>query len=142
MVANRTIVERFHLIHCGHRYLVFTINGVGNTLTSTSTTYRGLHPIILKSLHLSVLTQIQNDERATRREVELRRPQLQVKVRIHQTDTERHKVGGDETGETVLVEVGGIVVKAYLIIVKSDQATTLVSTPTTLLFTIINVVHH
>lgn len=57
-------------------------------------------------------------------------------------DTERHKVGGDETGETVLVEVGGIVVKAYLIIVKSDQATTLVSTPTTLLFTIINVVHH
>lgn len=52
------------------------------------------------------------------------------------------EVGGDETGETVLVEVGGIVVRAYLIIVKNDQATTLVSTPTTLLFTIINVVHH
>ncbi|CAL9038225.1 unnamed protein product [Musa banksii] len=50
-------------------------------------------------------------------------------------DAERHEMSGDEAGKTLLVEVGGIMRRVDLIIVKDDQTTTLVSTPTTLSFT-------
>lgn len=47
---------RFSVISRGHHHLVFAIDGVDGTLAFASTTYRGLHPNILESLHLLAST--------------------------------------------------------------------------------------
>uniref|UniRef100_A0A804K642 Uncharacterized protein n=1 Tax=Musa acuminata subsp. malaccensis TaxID=214687 RepID=A0A804K642_MUSAM len=112
--------------------------------------WRGRHPR-LHICHLSwpppycpqIPPPIGADKDAKRRKGHSTRGGAGTDVRVTQApttsalsqDEEQHEMSGDEAGKTLLVEVGGIMRRVDLIIIKDDQTTALVSTPTTLSFT-------